>query len=199
MSQIEYHKKKSLSPKWILGGLMIAILMIASSILFLLYPFASKERATYFTDKNPILFEGSQQGNALIEGDSIFLPLSFMQEHIDDTIIFDEKSKSIIITTSEKVIQMPTDSLTFFVNQKPVELQVSPLITKEGQIFVAIDPLLSYYPIQYKILEDTGAIWIQKNGDRYFQGEITAEDVHQEKMRLTNRAILKGTLHSRNI
>lgn len=192
MSQIEYHKKKSLSPKWILGGLMIAILMIASSILFLLYPFASKERATYFTDKNPILFEGLQQGNALIEGDSIFLPLSFMQEHIDDTIIFDEKSKSIIITTSEKVIQMPTDSLTFFVNQKPVELQVSPLITKEGQIFVAIDPLLTYYPIQYKILEDTGAIWIQKNGDRYFQGEITVEEVHQEKMRLRTEPSLKA-------
>lgn len=30
---------------------MIAILMIASSILFLLYPFASKEKSTYFTKK----------------------------------------------------------------------------------------------------------------------------------------------------
>ncbi|MEH6995732.1 peptidoglycan hydrolase, partial [Neobacillus drentensis] len=76
MAQIEYRKKKLLSPKWILGGLMIAILMIASSILFLLYPFASKERSTYFTEKNPILFEGTQKGNALLEGDSIFLPLT---------------------------------------------------------------------------------------------------------------------------
>src|SRR4051812_7279663 len=101
---------------------MIAILMIASSVLFLFYPFASKEKSTYFTEKNPILFEGAQQGNALLEGDSIFLPLSFMQEHIDNSIIFDEKSKSIIITTRDKVIQMPTDSLTFFVNQKPVDL-----------------------------------------------------------------------------
>jgi spore germination protein YaaH len=192
MAHIEYQKKKSLSPKWILGGLMIAILLIASSILFLLYPFASKERATYFTEKNPILFEGSQRGNALIEGDSIFLPLSFMQENIDNSIIYDEKSKSIIITTAEKVIQMPTDSLTFFVNQKPVELQISPIISKEGQIFVAIDPLLSYYPIQYTVLKDTGAVWIQKNGDHYMQGEIIAEDVHPENLRLRTKPSLKA-------
>jgi spore germination protein YaaH len=192
LAQIEYRKKKSLSPKWILGGMMIAVLMIASSILFLLYPFASKERSTYFTEKNPILFEGTQRGNALIEGDSIFLPLSFMQEHIDNSIIFDEKSMSIIITTTDKVIQMPTDSLTYFVNQKPVDLQVSPIISKEGQIFVAIDPLLSYYPIQYIVLEDTGAVWVQKNGDHYIQGEITAEDVHPEKLRLRTEPSLKS-------
>jgi spore germination protein YaaH len=192
LAQIEYRKKKSLSPKWILGGMMIAILMIASSILFLLYPFASKERSTYFTEKNPILFEGTQRGNALIEGDSIFLPLSFMQEHIDNSIIFDEKSMSIIITTTDKVIQMPTDSLTYFVNQKPVDLQVSPIISKEGQLFVAIDPLLSYYPIQYIVLEDTGAVWVQKNGDHYIQGEITAEDVHPEKLRLRTEPSLKS-------
>jgi spore germination protein YaaH len=192
MAQIEYQKKKSLSPKWILGGLMIAILFIASSILFLLYPFASKERFTYFTEKNPILFEGSQRGNALIEGDSIFLPLTFMQENIDNSIIYDEKSKSIIITTAEIVIQMPTDSLTFFINQQPVELQVSPIISKEGTIYVALDPLLAYYPIQFKILEETGAVWIQKNGDHYVQGEITAEDVNPEKLRLRLNPSLKA-------
>ena len=171
---------------------MIAIFMIASSILFLLYPFASKERSTYFTEKNPILFEGTQKGNALIEEDSIFLPLSFMQEHIDNSIIFDEKSMSIIITTTDKVIQMPTDSLTYFVNQKPVDLQVSPIISKEGQLFVAIDPLLSYYPIQYSVLKDTGAVWVQKNGDHYIQGEITVEDVHPEKLRLRTEPSLKS-------
>ncbi|MEH7180463.1 glycosyl hydrolase family 18 protein [Neobacillus vireti] len=191
MAHIEYQKKKSLSPKWILGGLILAMLVIASSILFLFYPFASKEKATYFSGDHPILFEGKQQGNGILEGDSIFLPLTFMQEHIDETIIFDEKSKSIIITTSEKVIQMPTDSLTFFVNQKPVDLQVSPIISKEENIYVAIDPLLNYYPIQYKILKETGAVWIQKDGDHYVQGEITEEDVHPEILRLRTEPSLK--------
>jgi spore germination protein YaaH len=192
MAQIEHYKNKSLSPKWILGGLMIGIIIIASSILFLLYPFASKEKTTYFNDKHPILFEGTQQGNALLDGNTIFLPLSFMQQHIDKTIIFDEKSKSIIITTADKVIQMPTDSLTFFVNQKPVQLQISPIISKEGQLFVAIDPLLVYYPIQFKILEETGAVWIQKDGDRYTKGTIIEEEVHPENLRLRTEPSLKA-------
>lgn len=148
--------------------------------------------AEYFTKENPILFEGTQEGNAVVEGDSIFLPLSFMQEHIDDSIIFDEKSKSIIITTKDKVIQMPTDSLTFFVNQKPVNLQVSPIISKEGQIFVAIEPLLSFYPIQYTVLNDTGAVWLQKNGDHYIQGEISEKDVHSEQLRLRTEPSLQS-------
>lgn len=182
MAQIEYNKKRS--PKWIIGGLMIAVLLIASSIFWLLYPFASKEKVTYFQNDYPILFEGKQQGNAIVEGNTLFLPLTFLQEKIDNDIIYDEKSKSVIITTAEKVIQMPTDSLTFFVNEKPVDLHVSPIISKDGEMFVALDPLLTYYPLQYKKLAGTDAIWIQRNGDHWNTGEIIAKEVHQEKLRL---------------
>lgn len=182
MAQIEYNKKRS--PKWIIGGLMIAVLLIASSIFWLLYPFASKDKVTFFQNNYPILFEGKQQGNAIVEGNTLFLPLTFIQEKIDNDIIYDEKSKSVILTTAEKVIQMPTDSLTYFVNEKPVDLQVSPIISKDGEMFVALDPLLTYYPLQYKKLAESDAIWIQRNGDKWNTGKISAKDVHQEKLRL---------------
>jgi spore germination protein YaaH len=181
------HKKRSRNG--IVGGL-IALLIIASSIFWLLYPFASKEKVTYFQNKYPILFEGKQQGNALYEGNTLFLPLTFLQEKIDSTIIYDEKSKSVIITTAEKVIQMPTDSLTFFVNENPVDLQASPILSKDGETFVALDPLLSYYPLQYKQLSGTEAIWIQKHGDQWNNGEIIAKEVNQEKLRLRTKPSL---------
>ncbi|MDF2858876.1 MAG: peptidoglycan hydrolase, partial [Neobacillus sp.] len=126
MAQIEFQQKKNKSTIWIFTGLMIAILLVISSILIYLYPFASHEKKTYFHGANPILFEGNQHGNAQIEGDTLFIPLTFLLEKIDDTILFDEKSQSVIITTAQKVIQMPTDSLTIFVNEKPVDLHVSP-------------------------------------------------------------------------
>nr|WP_263326678.1 glycosyl hydrolase family 18 protein [Neobacillus sp. Marseille-Q6967] len=185
MARIDYEKKRNiLSPKWIISGLIIATFMILSSILLLLYPFASKEKAVYFKGSNPILFEGKQHGNAHMEGSALFLPFSFIKEKLDNEIIYDKKSKSVIITTSDKVIQMPTDSLSLFNNAKPVELQVSPVLFMDDEIFVAIDPLLSYYPIQYKKLEGTGAIWIQKNGDTYKKGIVAADGVHPEKLRL---------------
>ncbi|WP_342431518.1 glycosyl hydrolase family 18 protein [Neobacillus sp. FSL H8-0543] len=183
MTQIEYQQKKNRTTIWIFSGLTIAFLLVISSILIYLYPFASKEKKTYFHGTNPILFEGTQHGNARIEGDSLFIPLTFLQKNIDNTILYDDKSESVIITTAQKVIQMPTDSLTFFVNEKPVELQVSPIISEEGETYVALDPLLPYFPIEYRILDDQ-AIWIQKDGDKYLTAKITAKEVHEEKLRL---------------
>jgi spore germination protein YaaH len=192
MARVEYQKKNSISPKVIYGGLSIAVLMIVSAILLLLYPFASKEKALYFEGENPILFQGEQHGNALIEGDTVFVSFSFMKQYIDENIIFDEKSQSVIITTAGKVIQMPTDSLSLFVNEEPVNLEISPTITKEGETYIALDPILPYYPIQYKKLKDTEAIWIQRDGEQYSKGKVIAKDVHGEKLRLRTEPSLKS-------
>lgn len=192
MARIEYHKKTSLSKGWIIGGLIFALLICMSSILFLLYPFASKERADYFSGQNPILFEGSQQGNAMIDGESVFVPLSFMQEHIDESITFDEKSNSIIITTEDKVVQMPSESLTYYINEEPVQLHFSPLKNEAGELFLALEPVISYYPIQYTILPETNAVWIQKNGEEVAHGKVLNEEVHEEKLRLRTETNLQS-------
>ncbi|MFF2445780.1 glycosyl hydrolase family 18 protein [Neobacillus sp. NPDC058068] len=184
MARVIYHKNKKVATKWIIGGLIGACLLILSSIFLLLYPFASTDKKVYFQGENPILYSGLQKGNALIEGDTLFVPLTFMQENIDDSIIYDEKSKSVIITTKDKVVQMPTDSLTYFVNEKTVDLQLSPIITKNGEIFIALDPILPFYPIQYRKLPESKAIWIQKDGEQYENGRLIDKDVNKEKLRL---------------
>lgn len=184
MARVIYHKNKKVAPKWIIGGLIGACLLILSSIFLLLSPFASTDKKVYFQGDNPILFAGIQNGNALMEGNTLFVPLTFMQENIDESIIYDEKSKSVIITTKDKVVQMPTDSLTYYVNQKKVDLQLSPIISKNGEIFIALDPILSFYPIQYKKLPDSEAIWIQKDGEQYENGRLINKDVNKEKLRL---------------
>ncbi|OIK13236.1 peptidoglycan hydrolase [Bacillus sp. MUM 116] len=190
MARIEYYKNQKISSKWLIGGIIIALLMIVSSILFILYPFASNEKSSYFHGKYPILINKHQQGNALVEGTTIYIPLSFLQENIDKSIVFDEKSHSIIITTSDKVIQMPTDSLTYFINQKPVKLHIPPIKTEDGNIFVALEPILSLYPIQYQKLAGSGVIWIQKNGDQFVKGQLTSDDIHMEKLRLRTKPSL---------
>lgn len=188
MTRIAYYQKNKLTTKWILGGLLIAILLILSSIFFLLYPFASNDKKTYFEGKNPILFNGQQDGNALLKENTLYVPLTFLKKNIDSNIIFDEKSKSVIITTTDKVVQMPTNSLTYFVNQKSVNLRLSPILESNGKIFVAIDPILSYYPIQYKKMAGSDVIWIQKDGDKYVNGQLISSDVNKEKLRLRTDA-----------
>ncbi|TDK59350.1 peptidoglycan hydrolase [Bacillus salipaludis] len=192
MARVEYYKNQKLSPKWMIGGLVIAILLIISSILLILYPFASKEKTAYFHGTYPILFNKQQEGNALLEGTTVYIPLSLLQENIDKSIVYDEKSHSVIITTADKVIQMPTDSLTYFVNQKPVKLQMSPIKTDDGEIFVALDPILFLYPIQYRKLQDSDAIWIQRNGEKLVKGQLISDDTNEEKLRLRTKPSLKA-------
>lgn len=184
MARVETFKKSKITGKAIWIGLIASILLVASAIYFLLYPFASKEKSVYFKGKNPILFKGEQDGNALIEEKTLFVPLTFLKKNIDPNVVYDEKSKSVIITTADKVVQMPTDSLTYFINQKPVKIQLSPILVRNGEIYVAIDPILTYYSINYQILSGTGAIWIQQDGLEYVNGRLVNKDVNEEKIRL---------------
>lgn len=187
MARLEHTKNKKLSTKWIIGGLIGACTLIISSIFLIFYPFASTEKKNFFEGKHPILFEGKQQGNAFIEDNSLFVPLTFLRKNIDQSIHYDEKSKSVIITTKDQVVQMPTDSLTYFVNQKAVNLQLSPILTKNGELYISLDPLLSIYPLQYKTLPDNEAVWIQRDGDEYENGRLIEKEINKEKLRLRTK------------
>jgi spore germination protein YaaH len=193
MARVEYFRKKKLSTKWIVTGLILAFLMIISSILLLLYPYASKEKIDYFQGKSPILYQNEQHGNALIDGETVFLPISFIKEQLDDSLIFDEKSQSIIITTQNMVVQMPTESLTYYVNEKPVKLHFPATQSSNGELYVALEPLLQYYPIQYTKLTDNNGIWIHTNGDELVHGTIKEVDPHKEKLRLRTESTLQSS------
>ena len=56
-------------------------------------------------------------------------------------------------------------------NEEPVHLQISP-DKQNGELYIALDPILSYYGIQYSILPKTNAIEIIKDGKK----KITRED-----------------------
>jgi spore germination protein YaaH len=193
MARVEYFRKKTIATKWIITGLILAFFMIISSILLLLYPYASKEKIDYFQGASPILYQNEQHGNALIDGETVFLPIRFIKEQLDDSLFFDEKSQSIIITTQNKVIQMPTESLTYFVNEKAVKLHFPAIQSKNGELYVAIEPLLSYYPIKFKRLNDSNAIWIHTNGDELVHGTIREGDPHNEKLRLRTEPTLQSS------
>jgi spore germination protein YaaH len=193
MARLETYKKKPMISKgWIVTGLIASVLLIISSILLFFYPFASSEKTSYFTGENPVIFEGKQQGSAIVDGKSVYVSLDFLKENIDDSIAFDEKSKSIIITTTNKVIQMPTESLTYFINEQPAELQFAPLVDEQGELYVALDPIIQFYPVTYQVLEGTNAVLLEKDGDTIQNGVVTKEEVHEEKLRLRTDVTLRS-------
>ncbi|MCM3705151.1 MULTISPECIES: glycosyl hydrolase family 18 protein [Cytobacillus] len=192
MYEIETSKKKAPAKKFIFAGLLFAFTLITSSVILFLYPFASKEKADYFKGDHPILFMGKQEGNAYLEGETTYLPLPFLQEFVDEAIMVDEHSQSIIITTKNKVVQLPSDSSSYYVNEEAVKLDFSAVKQIDGERYLAIEPLLEIYPIAYSILPDTGAVWIKKNGDTLASGKVTEKDIHDELLRLRTKASLNS-------
>ncbi|MGA9225096.1 MAG: stalk domain-containing protein, partial [Mesobacillus sp.] len=187
MAELKIKEKKYISKKIILAGLIFSAFIIASSIYYLLYPFASTEKTDYFQGESPIVYKGEQAGNALIHEDTVYVPLDFLKK-IDESIVFDAESNSVIFTTADKVVQMPTDSLTYFINEKPVKLQMTPILSDNGKLYVALDPVIGYYPHKYKILKETKAILVQTDGEKIRAGKVTGEDVHQEELLLRSGA-----------
>lgn len=111
---------------------------------------------------------------------------------MDENILFDEKSQSVIITTADKVVQMPTESLTYFINQKPVAIGISPLKHKDGEYLIALETVMPFYPLRFQILEGTNAVLIQRDGEEILKGKVINKDVHEEKLRLRTDAGLKS-------
>jgi spore germination protein YaaH len=172
-------------------GFLIGIILIVSSILLMFYPFASTKKANYFEGENPILYMGKQKGNAIFENDTLYVPFEFLKV-IDDRVLFDDKSQSVIITTADKVVQMPSESLTYFINQETVNLEIAPLKKREGELFIALETIKPFYPLEYQILEGTHAVLVQFDGEERMKGKITSKNVDEERLRLRLKPDLRS-------
>ncbi|WP_338452350.1 glycosyl hydrolase family 18 protein [Niallia oryzisoli] len=192
MSNIVYKTRKNNTKKRILLGLIGIMLLIISSSLIILYPFASKEKVNYFKGENPILYNGQQEGNALRDAEAVYIPLTFLKEKIDDDLMYDEKSHSAIVTTKSKVIQVPIDSLVYYINQKPVPLSLPALKESNGELYVALTLILELYEVQSSILPETNAIEIVRNGQKFVEGFIQSGNENEEKLRLRTEPKLQS-------
>ncbi|MFZ3587777.1 glycosyl hydrolase family 18 protein [Bacillus sp. DJP31] len=184
MSRIEPQKRKKVSMPLILIGLVVSILLVSSSLYFLLYPFPSEEKVTYFTEEHPIIYKGITNGEAVVINSEVYLPLSFVHENIDEGITYDEASSSVILTTRNKVVQMPADALSLFVNEQPVNLEIPATTLKNGEVFISYSAIQSYYPFEVTVLSETGAVLVRKDGDSFALGNVSlSENAHEKRLR----------------
>ncbi|MGE5486081.1 MAG: glycosyl hydrolase family 18 protein [Ignavibacteriales bacterium] len=125
--------------------LVIPLLMFMSAILawFAVWPYVpSDDVAETPPDGRPALAVGGslhRMPAALIDGE-LLLPVAAVHDLMDQSVTWDEPSKSIIVTTGSKVMRMRTGELEAFVNGKPARLSIAPTLL-DGQPYVPADPL----------------------------------------------------------
>ncbi|MET3698971.1 spore germination protein YaaH [Bacillus oleivorans] len=179
MSQLQLEprsgrKRKRGSLFWT-GIILFLLLCTVLVTIYIGYPFASEEEVSYFEGENPILFNQEQMGNALVQDGSIYLPYSFVQSQIDEALYYEEASQSIILTTTDKVVEMPSNSLTYFINQEPVQLRMPVFHIIDDEPYISLAIIEHYYPIKVSILGNNGLVWIEQDGDSYQSAQIVKE------------------------
>lgn len=131
--------------------------------------------------KKPIFYQGLMMDlPALGEQEGLMLPLPVIQKWIDPTIVYEEKTESIIITTEDKVVYMKTDQLTALMNDKPFSLRFP--VHKEGEnIYLPIEPLRVYYNMELRESEETSAVILVKEGDVLQWGKVLPDPERPEE------------------
>ncbi|MGE6260493.1 glycosyl hydrolase family 18 protein [Heyndrickxia sporothermodurans] len=183
-------KSNTKRPQKMMFGIVILFIMITVGLLIYLYPFASTKKELYVHDDYSILINGKIKGQAQYYGKKIYVPLNIIEKELDDSIFVEKKS--VIITTKNKVIQLPIEQQNYFINQKSVRSSF-PIIKKvDNNLFVDLKTLSTIYPIQYHVTGNKKMVWIEKNKDVYYKGQIINKDVKQAYLRLRTKPDLQS-------
>jgi spore germination protein YaaH len=185
MSEIEMRQKVNSNRKINKSIIFLLVLFVITSVAFwIVYPFPSDEKATYFSSENPIIFQQTVTDyEVILSNDQLYLPYEFVKEKIDSSLHFDESSSSVIVTTNNSVYQMPTEHLTYYVNQQEHTLSFPVMTKKDDSIYIATSWIEKIYPIEIIRTSETGAVQIRLSGDTYLTGK-TSNDFDEDLFRI---------------
>ncbi|UUZ83479.1 SH3 domain-containing protein [Paenibacillus sp. P26] len=156
------------SRKWRFFFLLLAIVCGATIGVYCwdkYVPSNKHEKPDFGGLAKPIFYAGKMMEQPAIgEKESLKLPLDTVKEHLDPNVTYESASKSIIITTQNKVVRLRTSQLTVMVNEKPFNLRF-PAVEQDHIQYLPIDPLKSLYGAESRESDETGAVLLFKEGD----------------------------------
>lgn len=123
--------------------------------------------------ENTVITEGTP---FIIENNQVFLPYNIIKEYLDPYIFWDVAENKITITTFDKTVRLATESLTAFINNKPVEISF-PAKKVTTRPYIPIDLLENLYDIKVKVISDKNRVIIDKNLSVRRIGTITSNEI----------------------
>lgn len=138
----------------ILGGLGKTFLPNFEKVAFYEYFNNIKKDNITIVLKDEIIY---LENSPTYENNSIYVPLEFIQEYIDNTIFWDSAEDKLTITTKDKVIRMNTDDLTYYINNEPLELDL-PVYSIDNIAFVPSNIIEELYNIKFDYKQESNII-----------------------------------------
>jgi len=92
------------------------------------------------------------ESDLLYVSDRPIISMEAVIRYLDPSAHWDETTSTAVFTTKDRVVQMPTASLTAYVNEKPVELSV-PTSIIDGRPYVPLDFLGQLMHLSVRLVE----------------------------------------------
>jgi spore germination protein len=157
---------------------MLGLFIIAAAAYWVIF-YVMPNRLHVDPDWNnidkPIFVKGELTGfSASGTGDSLLLPLPFLQEYVDSSIRYEEGSKSVILSTANKLLYMQADTTKASLNNKPLQLRLAP--EEKGDLtYLPADTLMDLYGFKIQEDTDTGAVQLMTAGESVPLGKVKGD------------------------
>jgi spore germination protein len=163
------------------GGLFrrfFGLLLIAAAaywVVFFVLPNRQHIDPDWKGLEHPIFVKGELTGYfASGTGDSMLLPLPLLQEHVDSSIRYEEKTKSVILSTESELLYMQEDKTNASLNNRPLQLRLAPEV-KEKITYLPADVLEDLYGFEIQEDTTTGAVLLMTAGESVPLGKVKGE------------------------
>ncbi len=161
---IDTRRQRKRRPRLSPGVVILALILLAV-VGYLAYPVLlehvpTNQMAEPPDPNNPVLIVDGVEvsGRPYISQGTILLPIDVVREYFDPYIFWDEDTRSVVITTRDRLVKMSTESLTAFVNREPLLLNV-PVMLLDDEVYVPMDVLEPLYSVRGRYYSEAATVF----------------------------------------
>ncbi|MBM7565315.1 glycosyl hydrolase family 18 protein [Paenibacillus sacheonensis] len=115
----------------------------------------------------PLLYHGQViPKGALVDGEQVRIPISFIQDQLGlkEEVYYESKTGSIVLTTSNKVLRMQTNTLTAKLNKSPYQLRIAAEVV-DKTAYIPTQPLQELFGLQVSYNPSNHIVTVLSAGD----------------------------------
>ncbi|WP_151737445.1 glycosyl hydrolase family 18 protein [Paenibacillus tengchongensis] len=177
MSRLQSHRRSKKRGSRFRRFVLLAVIAAAVYwVVFYVLPNRSHIDPDWEGLKQPIFVQGELTGySASGTGDNLLLPLPLLQEHVDESIRYEEETKSVILTTASELLYMQENTTEASLNNQPLQLRLAPE-EQEGVTYLPADTLRELYGFEIQEDTATGAVLLMKAGESVPLGKVKGDE-----------------------
>ncbi len=178
MNQTSLRTTKQQRPLVLITFIIILILttLIAGVFLGISYFPSFQHEQVNQTNTIRIFFMGNEITNekAISKDGMMYLPFDFIKKYIDPTIVWDDQTKNIIITTNKDVYQLPLGKTEGLLNLNPYSFSY-PALREDGIVYLPEKPINRYFNIEIKPIKHESVLLIHDLNKPILKGIVQKE------------------------